>query len=48
MSHYMPTEIHYDYRPVQECDQVEFTYGEICIKCNKCGRFNKKSEPPKE
>ena len=35
------TEVHWDYRPTKDCTQGEFTYGEICIKCNKCGRFNK-------
>jgi len=36
--------IHIDYPPVPECKRPEETYGEICIKCNECGRFNKNEE----
>lgn len=32
-----------DYPPLDNCEN-EHSYGEICLKCNKCGRFNKKSE----
>lgn len=31
-----------DYAPVKNCKSPMETYGEICIKCNKCGRFNGK------
>lgn len=34
--------IHVDYSPVENCQSLELTYGEICVKCNKCGRFDKK------
>jgi len=23
------------------CKNIEESYGEICVRCNKCGRFNK-------
>lgn len=31
--------IHVDYGPVKSCRMGDLTYGEICIKCNVCGRF---------
>lgn len=37
--------IHLDYAPVPECTMQEFTYGEICIKCNVCGRFKGDPKP---
>ena len=37
--------IHVDYAPVPECTMSEFTYGEVCIKCNVCGRFKDEPKP---
>lgn len=34
--------IHVDYAPVPGCKCPEDTYGMICVKCNKCGRFNER------
>ena len=31
-----------DYKQAENCKSKDKTYGEICIQCNKCGRFNKK------
>ena len=31
-----------DFAPGKNCKSPELTYGEICVKCNKCGRFNQK------
>ena len=31
-----------DFAPVKNCKSPELTYGEICVKCNKCGRLNQK------
>jgi hypothetical protein len=31
-----------DFAPIKNCKSPELTYGEICVKCNKCGRFNQK------
>lgn len=28
------------FRPVKDCLMMEYTLGEVCIECNKCGRFN--------
>jgi len=28
------------YRPIENCQMKKYTYGEICIECNKCHRFN--------
>ncbi|MCE5328727.1 hypothetical protein LLG07_00075 [bacterium] len=28
-----------DYRPLPECKNLD-TYGEICVKCNECKRFD--------
>lgn len=30
--------IHVDFAPVRECGNAD-AYGEICVKCNQCGRF---------
>ena len=29
-----------DYAPIKHCKHPEWTYGEICVKCGECGRFN--------
>lgn len=31
--------VHEDYAPVRGCRMGDLTYGEVCIKCNVCGRF---------
>ncbi len=28
------------YRPVKDCHIPDQTFNEICLECNKCGRFN--------
>lgn len=28
-----------DYAPTEDCENEE-TYGEICVQCNQCGRFD--------
>lgn len=37
--------VHIDYAPVRDCPMAEFTYGEVCIKCNVCGRFEDEQRP---
>ncbi len=32
---------HVDFAPVEECKHPDWTYGEICVKCGDCGRFEK-------
>ena len=32
------TRIHIDYRVASNCQNKEESYGEICVKCGKCGR----------
>lgn len=32
--------IHIDLQPIKGCKYPELTYGEICVKCNACGRFD--------
>ena len=32
--------IHIDYRPVPDCINPD-SFGEICVKCNQCGRFTR-------
>jgi len=32
--------VHFDYRPTKDCKHPELTYGEICVKCGECGRFD--------
>jgi hypothetical protein len=33
--------IHIDFSVTRECKHPEWTYGEICVKCGECGRFDK-------
>lgn len=33
--------IHIDFAPIDDCKHPEWTYGEICVKCNECKRFDK-------
>ena len=40
--------VHIDYSALDSCQNLEQSYGEICVKCNKCGRFNKKESEEKE
>lgn len=35
-------DIHCDFAVVKDCKNLEDSYGEICVKCNKCGRFDEK------
>ena len=37
-----------DYKPLANCKSMKLNYGEICIQCNKCGRFNKKENDKNE
>ena len=32
--------IHWDYPVAENCKNQLESYGEICVKCNKCHRFN--------
>jgi hypothetical protein len=32
--------IHIDFSVTDNCNNLESSYGEICVKCNACGRFN--------
>jgi len=34
--------VHTCYSALDNCENVEQSYGEICVRCNKCGRFTKK------
>lgn len=29
-----------DSAPIRECENREESYGEICVHCNRCGRFS--------
>jgi hypothetical protein len=33
-----------DYLVLDDCQNIQESLGEICVQCNKCGRFNKKDE----
>lgn len=35
--------IHIDYSARSNCYNVGESYGEICVQCNCCGRFDKKT-----
>lgn len=34
--------IHIDFAALDECKNIEGSYGMICVNCNKCGRFDEK------
>lgn len=34
--------MHVDCGALDSCKNLESSYGEICVRCNKCGRFDKK------
>ena len=36
--------IHIDYGVLDDCKNLKESYGEICVRCNKCGRFDPKQE----
>ena len=36
--------IHMDYGVADNCKNLMESYGEICVKCNKCGRFDNSAE----
>lgn len=36
--------IHLDFAVTKDCKNPEESYGEICVKCNRCGRFDKKED----
>jgi len=38
-----PIIAHIDYAPAPGCSNSD-TYGEICVKCNQCGRFNEPTQ----
>ena len=33
-----------DSAPLKDCKNKAESYGEICVRCNKCGRFGKEKE----
>jgi hypothetical protein len=33
-----------DYMVLDNCQNIQKSYGEICVQCNKCRRFDKKDE----
>ena len=33
-------EPHFCIGVIEDCQNVEESYGEICVHCNKCGRFD--------
>lgn len=30
-----------DYAVTDDCKNLDGSYGEICVQCNRCGRFDK-------
>ena len=36
--------IYVSYAVTDDCKNLEESYGEICVRCNKCGRFDKEKE----
>jgi hypothetical protein len=41
--------IHICYGVTDDCKNLEESYGEICVQCNKCGRFDEdKAESEEE
>ena len=40
--------IHITYSALDDCQNLESSYGEICVRCNKCGRFDKETKELEE
>jgi hypothetical protein len=40
------TSIHLDFNVLPRCKNMEESFGEICVKCNKCGRFGDEAHAP--
>jgi hypothetical protein len=40
------TSIHLDFNVLPGCKNMEESFGEICVKCNKCGRFGDEAHAP--
>jgi hypothetical protein len=36
--------IHIDFSIRKDCKNLQDSFGEICVKCNACGRFDKKTQ----
>ena len=36
--------IYVSYAVTDDCKNLAESYGEICVQCNKCGRFDKEEE----
>lgn len=36
--------IHFDISALDGCENLMESYGEICVRCNKCGRFKAPTE----
>lgn len=36
--------IHFDIAALDGCENLMESYGEICVRCNKCGRFKAPTE----
>ena len=32
---------------LENCKNIQESFGEICVRCNKCGRFNKEKDKSK-
>lgn len=32
-----------DYSIIDDCQNLDHSYGEICVRCNRCGRFKKEN-----
>jgi hypothetical protein len=41
----MMCSIHLDLPPVDDCRQETGTLGQICVRCNECGRFGRPVVP---
>ena len=40
--------IHITYSALDDCKNLESSYGEICVRCEKCGRFDKETKTRNE
>ena len=37
---------HFDVGVIKGCKNLEESYGTICVKCNRCGRFDDECKTP--
>ena len=45
---YEAANIHASIGALEDCQNKQESYGEICVRCNKCGRFDEEGSSSEE